>query len=817
MTTPDGAIHSTAQVRWHFAVLVLVTMLLALADPVVSASTYQGSADFHSTIEWVGSLFGLVAGLMLVLRFYSLGNYAHLFIGLAFFVNGAEDLVHGLLSMEHVQQLVGGPSSSAAQFVPGTYVTGRLLLGLLLLVAPRMPEWLGESRNPKRETLWISVLVLVGSMLATAVAFRVPLPTFIYPDHVISRPVDFLSAVLLLAALFSFLLWYRRSRDMLVWWIALAIATNVVGQVFMSFSKGLYDPYFDAAHVYKVFGYLIPMFGLSLYQLTTLTAQKNAEGALRRSEARKRLALRGAELGTWDWNILTGEVVFDRRWAEMLGYALHEIEPSVSAVESLVHPDDLPNVKEAQESHLSGRTEHYEAEHRVKTKSGDWVWVLDRGKVLAWDDDGNPERLTGTRFDITARKDAEAELERVRAQEVIVSGSIQEMFLRGQPPAHLDQVEIEYLAIPSQAVDGDFADFFTYQEPVIDVLVGDVMGKGVPAALMGAATKLQFTRTVAALRVQPESGIPSPAEVVQGVHRRVSRRLMSLESFATACYARFDWERHRLTFVDCGHPGILHFSVGSRSSRILKGSNFPLGVVADARYEEVQESFEPGDLFLLYSDGLIEARAPGREMFGVERLQEVVEALENTDPPAVITALRRTVTDYIGAEDLDDDLTMVAIQIHSAPGTRLQPLIERTERFRRDTAELRGARDVIAAFSVEALRDRADETFVNGLQLAVQEILTNIIEHVPAADDGSPITLELFGFADRVSLRISYEGPAFHPVSVGLPSAGDRFERGRGLFIISQTVDTLRYLLTGAGTNCVEINKFPADFPFPVI
>ncbi len=88
--------------------------------------------------------------------------------------------------------------------------------------------------------------------------------------------------------------------------------------------------------------------------------------------------------------------------------------------------------------------------------------------------------------------------------------------------------------------------------------------------------------------------------------------------------------------------------------------------------------------------------------------------------------------------------------------------------------------------------------------------------HGGRAKEESPITLELSGFADRVSLRISYEGSAFHPVSVGLPFSSARLERGRGLFIISQTVDTFRYLVTGGGTNCVEINKFPADFPSSV-
>ena len=144
--------------------------------------------------------------------------------------------------------------------------------------------------------------------------------------------------------------------------------------------------------------------------LTDITERKQAEEALSESKQRMDLALQGADLGTWDWNVQTGHATFNERWAQMLGYTLDEIQPHVSVWERLIHPDDLVPVMEILNAHLEGRTDSYAAEHRLKHKSGDWVWVLDKGRVIDRDADGKPLRACGTHLDITERKQAEEAL-----------------------------------------------------------------------------------------------------------------------------------------------------------------------------------------------------------------------------------------------------------------------------------------------------------------------------------------------------------------------------------------------------------------------
>ena len=126
------SIHTPQQERRYLVTIIVVMALLACVFPALSRSSYIGTADRHVVIETMGALLGLISGFALVMRFRTLGNRFHLLIGLAFFINGAEDLAHGLLSFNGMRGLTAAPASSLTQFIPGTYVTGRLMLGCRL-------------------------------------------------------------------------------------------------------------------------------------------------------------------------------------------------------------------------------------------------------------------------------------------------------------------------------------------------------------------------------------------------------------------------------------------------------------------------------------------------------------------------------------------------------------------------------------------------------------------------------------------------------------------------------------------------------------
>ncbi len=142
-----------------------------------------------------------------------------------------------------------------------------------------------------------------------------------------------------------------------------------------------------------------------------ITESVQNQRKLHESQFRMEMALKGANVATWDWNVQTGETVFNDRWAEIVGYRLSELAPvSIQTWRQLCHPDDFERSNELLAKHFAGEMGYYECETRMKHKNGSWVWVIDRGKVMEWDAQGKPVRMFGTHLDITESKKAEQAL-----------------------------------------------------------------------------------------------------------------------------------------------------------------------------------------------------------------------------------------------------------------------------------------------------------------------------------------------------------------------------------------------------------------------
>jgi len=140
-----------------------------------------------------------------------------------------------------------------------------------------------------------------------------------------------------------------------------------------------------------------------------ITERCTSEAALRESEERYALAVQGANDGIWDWNLRTGEIYFSPRWKAILGYADTDLPNTLEMWFNCVHASDLDAFKKAINQHLSGATKNLEHEHRMRTKTGDYRWVLTRGLAVQ-DTHGHANRLAGSLTDITERKQIEERL-----------------------------------------------------------------------------------------------------------------------------------------------------------------------------------------------------------------------------------------------------------------------------------------------------------------------------------------------------------------------------------------------------------------------
>ncbi len=145
------------------------------------------------------------------------------------------------------------------------------------------------------------------------------------------------------------------------------------------------------------------------------TERKRLELSLEQQRERLDSVIKGTNIATWEWNVQTGETVFNERWAQIVGYTLEELTPvSIETWQRFVHPDDMKKSDDLLTKHFAGESEYYDCECRMKHKDGHWIWVHDRGKVVAWSAEGKPVRMSGTHADISDRKSAE---ERLRESE----------------------------------------------------------------------------------------------------------------------------------------------------------------------------------------------------------------------------------------------------------------------------------------------------------------------------------------------------------------------------------------------------------------
>jgi PAS domain S-box-containing protein len=406
---------------------------------------------------------------------------------------------------------------------------------------------------------------------------------------------------------------------------------------------------------------------------------------------------------------------------------------------------------------------------------------------------------------IVRERAATAELEKAREREAAVGFRIQQTLLLNPPPRDVPGLEVAALSIPSQQIDGDFYDFFLHEDQSLDVIVADVMGKGIPAALLAAATKSQFREALAHLTALSERGIlPEPRDIVTLVHGEMVEHLVALESFVTLCYTRVDRARRRVFFVDCGHTGIIQAHARTGRCETLHGDNLPLGICPGEIHEQIAVPFEPDDLFLLYSDGITEAPNAAGELFGPDRLSQCVEANRQLAPEALVTAIRTAVLTFAGSDRLRDDLTCVAFKL----GDVQPPLARAHQEILSDLRELRRAREFVRAFCAGLHPSPLDEDRTAALELAVNEATSNVMKHAYHGRSDQRIFLEAEAFADRVIVRLHHLGERFDPSAVRLPAFDGSRESGFGIYLINQSVDEVRYYRDARGRNCIALVKF---------
>ncbi len=269
---------------------------------------------------------------------------------------------------------------------------------------------------------------------------------------------------------------------------------------------------------------------LLVWQLSSGRARalKLAQGMtrkLRDSEARLTQTLISAELGTWDWNVKTGHIVFDERWARMRGYQPDEVKPDASFWEKDISPGDSPLFQQKLSDHLAGNSAIFDAEYRACTKSGSWIWLMDRGTVIERDGAGKPLRMVGIEMNVTERKKIEEEL-RVTVAKLEEAHN---QLLQSEKMASIGQLAAGVAHEINNPIGYVYSNLGTLEKYVQDTFAmleqyeqaeGAITDPGVRARLQAARKKLDIAflkDDLSALMGESKDGITRVKKIVQNL------------------------------------------------------------------------------------------------------------------------------------------------------------------------------------------------------------------------------------------------------------------------------------------------------------
>jgi sigma-B regulation protein RsbU (phosphoserine phosphatase) len=242
-------------------------------------------------------------------------------------------------------------------------------------------------------------------------------------------------------------------------------------------------------------------------------------------------------------------------------------------------------------------------------------------------------------------------IEELRREELEEARAIQSVMLPADV-LHAGQVTVAYEFQPVETVGGDFLDYFQLPDSSVGFYVGDVSGKGLPAAMYAALA-------VGILRGIHKTG-QSPDKVLSVLNRRLTSR-GGLRRHAAILYGLFNPSTSEMTLASAGMPGPLHFS--ATGCRIIELSGIPPGLFPDSEYESVTVALEPGDSIVCCSDGITEAQNARYEDFGSERLIDICTAGKGLPPADLLARIFSSVHNFTQAIRQHDDMATAIFQL----------------------------------------------------------------------------------------------------------------------------------------------------------
>jgi len=361
----------------------------------------------------------------------------------------------------------------------------------------------------------------------------------------------------------------------------------------------------------------------------------------------------------------------------------------------------------------------------------------------------------------------------LRIASLIQQGSLPSVF-----PAFPDRKEFDLFASmePAKEVGGDFYDFFLIDSDHLALVMADVSGKGVPAAVFMMATKILINE-------RAHVG-GTPAEILSVVNDRICEH-NGAEMFVTVWLGILEISTGKLTFANAGHddPAI---SVGGGNFDMVKNKHgLVIGAMGGLKYKDSEIVLGKGDKIFLYTDGVPEATNKNNELFTAQRMIDVLNTEKPSAPESVIKTVREKVREFTGDAPQFDDITMLCFE-YKGKNDKSIKLPATDENLAKATEFVR-----------ERLKNRnVSEKFIKQVELYVEEVFVNIAHYAYAPDIGD---VEIFCdvSADKITVIFTDEGKRYDPLEKPDPditlSAEERDIGGLGIFMTKKLTDDIRY------------------------
>ena len=395
---------------------------------------------------------------------------------------------------------------------------------------------------------------------------------------------------------------------------------------------------------------------------------------------------------------------------------------------------------------------------------------------IVWRSSRNLERL----------REINAEKERIGG-ELRVASQIQQSML---PEHHLhrDDVDIRGSLVPAREVGGDLYDYFIRDEKLF-FCIGDVSGKGAPSAMLMAVTHGLFR-----LASAHES---NPARIMDAVNE-VACQGNDTNMFVTMFVGVLDLPTGRLRYCDAGHdaPFIIRGERlevrGEKSATALEvNPHLPIGLFDDTKYTVQEISIQPDSLIFLYTDGLTEAKNAEHKLFGLERIQAVLNTCTDNDSEEVLEKITQSVNGFVKLAEQSDDLTMLAIRYTPK---QFESTLTETLVLKNDVHEVTR----FSSFIKSVTEKLGIETpLARKLRLAVEEAVVNVISYAYPEGTEGDVTIKIMSDGHTLRFQIIDTGVPFDPTKKEKAdttlSIEERQIGGLGIFLVRELMDTINY------------------------